>query len=418
MSTPESNHPKGVADEKRLFHDLKRATSSTKGRWMVRCHLSQLQPSALTDQAMRATETTFNSLVSRQEARFYWQCNNDFVLLFNAASTDSVRAALVKVRFLFAGDPLLEHVPATTNQRDHNDAFSSWWALDKDHALLLEDVRRLVAAHRAVSADRPRRSLGHNGPAGSARQGAPLTAKLLDRVETALMGADLSSHVRRQGVYALIGRGMPEAVFTEVFVSIADLREAMLPHINLASNPWLFQHLTQTLDRRVLAMLTRRDDRTLAQGFSINLNVTTILSEEFLRFDDSLAPGSHGTVVVELRSEDIFADLNAFFFARDFVRQRGYRLCVDGLDWRILPFVDPSRLGVDLMKLSWAEDLPTALQGDEGKSALDVVRRIGPGKIILARCDHDRAIAFGQSLGLTLYQGRHLDTMMRPQPLL
>jgi hypothetical protein len=159
----------------------------------------------------------------------------------------------------------------------------------------------------------------------------------------------------------------------------------------------------------VLAMLTRRDDRTLSQGFSINLNVATILSEDFLRFDDSLAPGSHGTVVVELRSEDIFADLSAFFFARDFVRQRGYRLCVDGLDWRILPFVDPSRLGVDLMKLSWAEDLPQALRDAEGAAAQE---------IILARCDDDRAISFGQSMGLTLFQGRYLDSMMRPSLLM
>jgi hypothetical protein len=156
----------------------------------------------------------------------------------------------------------------------------------------------------------------------------------------------------------------------------------------------------------------------LSQGFSINLNVATILSEDFLRFDDSLAPGSHGTVVVELRSEDIFADLSAFFFARDFVRQRGYRLCVDGLDWRILPFVDPSRLGVDLMKLSWAEDLPQALRDAEGAAAQEVIRRIGPGKIILARCDDDRAISFGQSMGLTLFQGRYLDSMMRPSLLM
>lgn len=411
-----AENPKGVADEKRLLHDLKRSTSQTKGRWMMRCHLSKLDEKSLSEQALRATETTFNNLVTRQEARFYWQRNNDFVVLFSIDSLDSVRAALIKVRFLFAGDSLLDNAPPAHGT--DNDVLSSWWSLDKDHDALMADVRTLVSAHRAPTVQSHRRSLGTNGRAGPVRQGAPLTPSLLQRVETALMGADLSSHVRRQGVYAVIGRSVPDAVFTEVFVSIADLREAMLPHVNLASNPWLFQHLTQTLDRRVLAMLTRRDDRTLSQGFSINLNVATILSEDFLRFDDSLSPGSHGTVVIELRSEDIFADLSAFFFARDFVRQRGYRLCVDGLNWRTLPFVDPSRLGVDLMKLSWVDDLPQALRGPEGAAAQEVIRRIGPSKIILARCDDDRAISFGQSMGLTLFQGRYLDSMMRPSLLM
>lgn len=413
---PEDEHPKGVIDEKRLLHDLKRATANTRNRWMVRVHLSLLGKTIRTDQALRATEAIFTTLVSRKEAHFYWLRCNDFVVLFNLAHADVIRSSLIKVRFLFAGDPIIDaHPPASGLE---SDAFSTWWQLDKSHNALLSEIRALVAEHRSGGSPAPRRRSLNGDTVESDRQGAPLTPGLLTRVETALMGADLSSHIRRQPICAVVGQAPPDPVFTEVFVSIGDLREAMLPHINLASNPWLFQHLTQTLDRRVLAMLTRRDDKTLAQGFSINLNVSTILSEDFLRFDDSLAPGSHGTVVVELRSEDIFADLNAFFFARDFIRQRGYRLCVDGLSWQALPFVDPNRLGVDLMKLSWAPDLPAALGGEDGHLALDVIRRLGHGKIILARCDSAEAITYGQSMGLTLFQGRHLDQIMKAHLLM
>lgn len=404
-----AEHPKGVSDEKRLLHDLKRSASNTMGRWAVRLHLSALEENSRSDHALRAVEATFNGLAT-DGARFYWLRSNDCMVLFNVMQSDAVRAALVKVRFLFAGDPLIGDLQ---DQGEGGDPLASWHSLDKDYDQLLAQAQVLVAEHREPGSMGLRRSR-HNGPLGEWRQGRPLTAAVLARVEAALASADLSSHIRRQAVCALVGKAHPDPVFTEVFVSIGDLREALIPHVDLASNPWLFQHMTQTLDRRVLAMLTRRDDKTLEEGFSINLNVQTILSDDFLRFDDSLSPGSHGTVVLELRSEDIFADLNAFFFARDFVRQRGYRVCIDGLTWRTLPFVDFQRLGVDLVKLMWGEDLPERLKGTEGALARKAIETGTQGRLILARCDDDRAIRFGQDLGITLFQGRHLDQVLRP----
>jgi EAL domain-containing protein (putative c-di-GMP-specific phosphodiesterase class I) len=402
-------HPKGIGDEKRLLHDLKRSASNTRGRWAVHVHLSRLQPRSRPDHALRAAEANFNTLAARDGARFYWLRNNDFMVFFNAPLSDGIRSALVKIRFLFAGDPLVENLQDPGHGQD---PLATWHALDKDFDLLMARAQAMVADHPAIGSgpQRPQR----RGPVDPQRRGAPLTPSMLARVETALSSADLSSHIRRQAICAVVGRASPDPVFTEVFVSIGDLREALIPHIDLASNPWLFQHLTQTLDRRVLAMLTRRDDKTLAEGFSINLNVQTILSEDFLRFDDSLAPGSHGTVVLELRPEDIFSDLNAFFFARDFVRQRGYRVCIDGLTWRTLPFIDPQRLGVDLVKLMWSDDLPETLNDSDGHLARQAIERGVHGRLILARCDDERAIRLGQSLGITLFQGRHLDKVMRP----
>lgn len=409
---PAPEHPKGASDEKRMLHDLKRSASNTKGRWAVHVHLSRLQQRSRADHALRAAEANFNTLVSRDGMRFYWLRNHDFMVFFNAPLSDSVRSALVKIRFLFASDPLVHDLQ---DPEQGQDPLASWHSLDQEYDTLLATARTLVAEQRDTDPTHARRHRKAGpGGGGQQRRGADLTPSVLARVETALASADLSSHIRRQAVCALVGKANPDPVFTEVFVSIGDLREALIPHVELASNPWLFQHMTQTLDRRVLAMLTRRDDRTLAEGFSINLNVGTILSEDFLRFDDSLSPGSHGTVVLELRSEDIFADLNAFFFARDFVRQRGYRVCIDGLTVNTLPFVDPQRLGVDLVKLMWNDGLPDQLKSETGARARAAIERGAHGRMILARCDDDRAIRFGQSLGITLFQGRHLDTVMKP----
>lgn len=400
----------GFQHERRLLSDLKRSAGHTKGRHAMQVHLGRLAPGSRPDHVLDGAETTFTPLVTREGAKFYWLSNFDFIVLFNVSSMDTVRAALVKIRFLFASDPLIKE-PV---QPEQSDPFVTWHDLDKNFDALIDMVRRRVAAQR-VTDPTPKRHhrQGVSGPV-SARTGAPLTPDILERVEKALTGADLSSHVRRQAVCAVVGKGAPDPVFTEVYVSIGDLREALLPHVQLSSNPWLFQRLTQTLDRRVLAMLSRRDDRTLSQGFSINLNVSTILSEDFLRFDESLSPGNHGTVILELRTEDIFSNLTGYFFARDYVRQRGYRICIDGLTWRILPYVNIVGLGADMVKMSWQDDLPKILQSPEGKTARDLILRDLAGRAILNRCDDETAIEAGQKMGFTLFQGRVLDRVIKP----
>jgi hypothetical protein len=47
---------------------------------------------------------------------------------------------------------------------------------------------------------------------------------------------------------------------------------------------------------------------------------------------------------------------------------------------------------------------------DEFRAALE---RAGKAHVILARCDTADAVAFGQSMGLRLFQGRHVDELLR-----
>lgn len=402
----EPDNPAGVAGEQRLHRDLKRSAGHTKGRRAVLVHLSALQPKNRPEHALRSVENSLSG-VTGQGAAFYWLRSNDFVVLYSNPLTDAVRSALVKVKFLFAGDPLIRDL-----YDPHSDpSLATWYNLEADHDTLFSLVTKLVAAQQVFTPSGAR--LGDRYIGAPQRQRAPLTPATLDRIEKALAGANLSPHVRRQPVCAVVGDSIPEPLFTEIFVSIDDLREALIPHVNLGSDPWLFLRLTQTLDRRVLSMLIRKDDRTLEKGFSVNLNVQTILSDDFLRFDDGLAAARHGTVVLELRAEDVLADLGAFFFARDFVRQRGYRLCVDGLTWQTLPLIVPGELSVDLLKLQWSENLPAILEGPEGRFTRETIQGGSRGRLILSRCDDRRSIRFGQEIGITLFQGRAVDQAIR-----
>ena len=143
--------------------------------------------------------------------------------------------------------------------------------------------------------------------------------------------ADLSSVMRRQSICAIAGTDLPRPVFKELFISIGELARQVLPNINLAANRWLFQHLTETLDLRVLKLLTQADDQDLHSSFSVNLNVSTLLLGVFTKFDTSLRTGGRGTIVLELQLIDNYSDVENYMFARDFVREHGYCICVDGV---------------------------------------------------------------------------------------
>ena len=156
---------------------------------------------------------------------------------------------------------------------------------------------------------------------------------------------------------------------------------------------------------RVLAYLTHLDSSALPQAFSLNLNVSTLISPQFLDFDETLSKRTRSGVVIELQLIDIYSDLGNYLFARDFLRERGYKFCLDGMSHLSLPLVTRGDLGVDLVKLFWGADMAEQLNGPHGEALREAVRKMGSERLILAHCDSEQALEFGLSLGITLYQG-------------
>jgi hypothetical protein len=117
-------------------------------------------------------------------------------------------------------------------------------------------------------------------------------------------------------------------------------------------------------------------------------------------------------VVIELQPIDIFSDMGAYMFARDFMRERGYRIALDGLNHQILQFIDREQLGFDLLKLIWSPEMADDNSGTRLDTLKEHVDRCGRARLIIARCDSDEAVRFGQSLGSTVYQGHYIDRLL------
>src|SRR5579859_865009 len=408
MSPPEAAG-KGTpipSTENLLLDYIHKLERHRHGRSACRIWLSMLQPMNRREHHIRAALQTFDGLIRRLKGQVFALSNTDIVVVFKDVALDEVQAALIKLRFLFDDDPLLMR-----EEDEDRPAFVEWYVVDKDYQTLLRMAQSLVNEDIERRTQDKKRADEAAQPAQRQKRREPLTPALLAKLQTALIGADLANMMRRQAVCAIVGQAPPQPLFYELFFSIGELQETLLPNVDLGSSPWLFQELTETLDYRVLSLLNRHDDRTLSGDVSINLNVQTLLSQDFLTFDDGVKSSQRGTIVIELQKVDIFADLNAFLFARDFARERGYRICIDGVTVDSLPFIERGRLGIDLLKLAWDASLVEGKLPD-GSLLADYVRKCGPSRTILCRCDAANAIQVGQSVGITLFQGRHVEQML------
>lgn len=190
-----------------------------------------------------------------------------------------------------------------------------------------------------------------------------------------------------------------------------DLRETMMPGTNLTSNRWLFQYLTESLDKRVLSLLSKADSFSITGDISFNVNVSTLMSPEFMAFDDGISAARRGSMVLELQKIDIFADLGAFLFVREFCQEKGYRICLDGLTYQNMSMINRERLGVDYVKVMWNPEL---IDGGSSikKELRDLVKDAGRTRVIMARCDNREAVDFGRSVGVTMFQGHFIEHLI------
>ena len=386
-----------AGQEYALLEFLERLDRNREGRIAVHIHLSRLQPNNRREQYIRLAYSTFDNFLAQQNGQSFLLRNNDLVFIGHAQGASAIEDAVIRLRYLFSDDALVQ---LSERHASDKSGFCSWYVLDRDYDAMLDLCRRLRQMTQTnlpadISVAEPRKT--------------PLDAKNLAKLQDVLSGADLSNLIRNQPICTIDQTNEPQPVFHEVYVSIADLQQAVMPDIDLAADPWLFQYLTLSLDKRMLAHLSR--EWTQERNFSINLNIATLLSPEFLKFDQMISSMARGRLLIELQKVDIFADMGAFLFAREYVRDRGYRICLDGMTHLTLPFIDREKLGLDMIKLFWSPELAMA----ENAKILDKLRAAviqAPQRVILARCDSEESIAIGRSLGISLFQGRHLAKLM------
>ena len=377
-----------------------------------------LKTGSLENQNLRAVQRqslieTFEAVIQKSSGELFALPNDDMVVFYNRSAREEILTCLVKLRFILHDDPLIRDNPDMEKS-----GFAKFYDLSNEVGRFRDVIRKVIENSDAEvkSAGRTVNTVMSSGVYGGGvrKLRRQLTPQMLGKLQRALSMADFSSLIRRQSVCAVIGRSAPQMLFDEVFVSIADLRDTLLPDVDLTANPWLFQYLTETLDKRVLASVSRHDDGSLINNFSMNLNVSTILSDEFLQFDEDINASMRSTIVLELQLADIFSDIKAFILAKTFAQYRGYKVCIDGVTVDKLKYIDREQLGADLIKIIWHPTFMDVI--NEDKHFTDYVNKAERAKMIICRVDDPQAVEVGNSLGINLYQGRYIQRLLSAQP--
>ncbi len=235
----------------------------------------------------------------------------------------------------------------------------------------------------------------------------PLDPALLTLLEASLAQADVTRFARRRSIWQL-GREAPVLAWEERTLSVRELADGLVPGHDLTAEPWLFRRLTRTLDRRMLALLASPGELREAGPFAIELNVASLMSSEFLRFDANLPPGLRGNVTLSLPPADVIADPRAFAFASAFVRSLGYRLLLRNATPELLAVLAPAARVFDLLQLPWDEGLAERM-AKLGNFA-------NPEQMVLTGCTTRHGIAWGRGLGLRHFSGSMADRVGLGEP--
>ena len=394
----------GIANELRLSDFADRIRQSAERRIAVQIHLSRLQSHNRREHHVRVAVDVFSDLIRQFDGEMFHLLNQDLIFVGRGTMAQAVDQAIVRLRYLFSEDPLTRFADDETGG-----GFCTWYMLPDDMRRfrgVVQKFREVADAHRLERARLRRlteRSLRDDRPA--------LDPVLLPRLVEALNGADLSSLVRNQSICAITRHDPPEPVMEEIYVSIADLEKALAPDVCLTTSPWLFQYLTTVLDRRVLSLLVR-EEHSGERAISLNLNISTVLSKDFQRFDRDVGLGVRGRMVIEIQKVDIFQDMGAYRFAREYLHERGYKVCLDGMTYLTLPYIDRERLGLDLVKIYWSPELADSPRPGVLEDLRRSVAGCGIGRVMMCRCDSHDSLRIGRDLGISLYQGHLVDRLL------
>ncbi|CAH2601220.1 conserved protein of unknown function [Rhodovastum atsumiense] len=369
-----------AADTARLGQLARDCAGSDIGREVLLLRLSGLPEVLARPHHLRLAQAAIDPLVDADRAERFALPNGDVAIVWRGDASAALQTSMETVLHLFADEGDVLPDPDTLTLTLH---------LPQDAGTLL---RIIEDASRPPDAQ----------PSDPEAQLDPLDPQALAGIERDLASADVARFVRRRQICEATEEGLLPCWETR-HLSITEIAAQLCPDRSVRADPWLFRRLTRTLDRRMLALLAAPQELREAGPFSLNLNVASVLSPEFLRFDAVLPGVLRGQVVIDLALPDLMADPAAFLFARDFAHTRGYRLGLRDVTPELLEVFPLHQMELDLLQLRWS----AALADGDG------ARLPEPGQVVLCHVDTPAALAWGLARGITLYQGRAVHPLAR-----
>ncbi len=318
----------------------------------------------------------------------YTLADADLVLLCSNLVVDRVDEAISRITRMVGDDLSTCAVNAPTLR-------VTWYDLDRNN-----DCDSLLAAVDASADADERRHLP--------QPLRPIVIADLPPMGDCMRRLPLARMIRRQQVLRLASAASPSLLFQEFYVSIDEFQRVFAPGVDITAHPALFGYLSQCFDQEILAHLVAKESSDLTrQGFSININITTMPSANYNRFEEVFA--GRNDIFLEFQLTDILANFAIYIEVRDRVKQKGFRVVVDGVTFSTLSHLDLTGFEADFIKLL----CPGSGRLASADAAIEHnIRRLGADRLICARLEDEELMTWALGIGVSHFQGRLIDTLI------
>jgi hypothetical protein len=379
----------------RFLVHLKKIGEKPAGYRAVHLHISQLPAAKKTrDNLSRAIGLLSDLKAKYQDGEIFLMKNVDIVFITKEISKPILAAACDAVEQTFVGKMGVTFTNVHGGERQSYTLFD----LANDYPKLRDWAEETAGVSQTAAA--------------APEIKGEIDLSMLSRIKEEVQKIDIAPMLFNQPVYYIGDEGKVQATFHEMYISVQVLEEMFCPGLSLTSRRWLFADLTEDLDTVVLRLLADPEQRAHHKGMSINVNLSSLASTKFVKFDAELPAERRQGVILEINKTDIFENMRMFRELAPFLRSRGYRILLDGLSFANVEAIDFDGIECDFAKVFWSGE-PAAMS-DESLARVTVkMRRPSKPRFILARCDAAESIRFAKSIGLKLVQGRLVDHMVK-----
>lgn len=373
---------KVVLSEKYLLTALDRVAKNALGYAVLYINISKLKPKNRHPEFVKIIAMLFESIIGAAKGSMFILSNGDIAILSKNITPSEIDEAVKKLRAGLAADPVLSH-----DSRD----FALVYSFPRDFFSFYGKIEKMVQENKeAETEELPVKE--------------PVEAEDMDKIISTLDDIDMAELVKRQSVMRVHNNEFTD-LMQEFFVAVKDLSRYFGDNKDLVANRWLFQYLTQVLDKKTLAAFASAEITEWPEKISLNLNLSSVFSKEFVEFAKNfLKPAQQ--IIVEVQMMDILNNLNLYHEVKDILHKGGHKLLIDSLSPASLSMLNLDKLAPDMIKIFWE---PLLAYDTDNQSLKNAVEYMKPENVILAKCDGTEAMRWGLSYGLNTFQGPYID---------
>jgi len=374
------------AAEKYLLDSLNRIAKNPSGYAVLFVRVSKLKPKNRHPGFLKIFAKMFDGLVGATDGLMFILSTGDFAILGKNISSETVDLAVQKLQQGLSADPVFY----AQNRED----FAHLYEFPEDFTTFYQYIEQIIEAGEAPLNVLPKKN--------------PITAAEIDEIINYLdTYVDVSEMVKRQSIMRIGGNNDFKVLFQEFFVAVKDLSSRFNRNIDFVANRWLFLYLTQTLDKKTIASFKSADIKNWPEQISLNLNLSSVFSKEFVDFAKNFLAETQ-KIIVEVQMMDVLNNLSLYFEAKELLNRGGHKLLIDGLSPETLRMLNLNRLEPDYIKIFWNPMMEFDMDNAELKQ---VFESFGRERIILAKCTDEKAIRWGVKYGLNTFQGPYIDML-------